>query len=285
MSNVRVISPDGRETYVKPEDLSKALSAGYKQADTETSRAAGESALRGLTLGVSDQFLAGATSAPYQGADGQWYSGDLPISGPDAAGALDQSAQLRRRKEENPGVAAVGEIAGAVLGPGKFFKAGNTLKSAVGLGVAEGSLLGLGAAISEDGLGDKEALGEKLVANVGLSALAGGAGGALGLGLTRGAEALSKKLANYTLGTDVQGLKDLAKGIRGGPYKKAAEASGLDWNYVDNLAKEEGIFVGVSSGASLAAVSKKLAEVPAGSTVLTFCYDTGERYLSVEGLF
>jgi cysteine synthase A len=50
-------------------------------------------------------------------------------------------------------------------------------------------------------------------------------------------------------------------------------------------AREEGLFVGVSSGASLAAVAKKLAEVPQGGRVLTFCYDTGERYLSVEGLF
>ena len=50
-------------------------------------------------------------------------------------------------------------------------------------------------------------------------------------------------------------------------------------------AKEEGIFIGTSSGASLAAVRKHLAEVPAGARVLTFCYDTGERYLSVEGLF
>lgn len=50
-------------------------------------------------------------------------------------------------------------------------------------------------------------------------------------------------------------------------------------------AREEGIFVGVSSGASLAAVAKKLDEVPQGGRVLTFCYDTGERYLSVEGLF
>lgn len=55
--------------------------------------------------------------------------------------------------------------------------------------------------------------------------------------------------------------------------------------WAQRAAKEEGIFIGVSSGASLAAVSKKLAEIPAGSTVLTFCYDTGERYLSVEGLF
>jgi cysteine synthase A len=51
------------------------------------------------------------------------------------------------------------------------------------------------------------------------------------------------------------------------------------------VAREEGVFVGVSSGASLAAVAQKLPEMPQGSRVLTFCYDTGERYLSVEGLF
>ena len=50
-------------------------------------------------------------------------------------------------------------------------------------------------------------------------------------------------------------------------------------------AKEEGIFIGLSSGASLAAVQKKLPELAPGSRVLTFCYDTGERYLSIEGLF
>jgi cysteine synthase A len=46
-------------------------------------------------------------------------------------------------------------------------------------------------------------------------------------------------------------------------------------------AREEGILVGISSGASLAAVAQKLKEVPAGSRVLCFNYDTGERYLSV----
>ena len=55
--------------------------------------------------------------------------------------------------------------------------------------------------------------------------------------------------------------------------------------YAQRAAKEEGLFVGVSSGASLAAVAKKLPEIPAGSKILTFCYDTGERYLSIEGLF
>ncbi len=50
-------------------------------------------------------------------------------------------------------------------------------------------------------------------------------------------------------------------------------------------AKEEGIFVGPSSGASLAAVARKIPSMAPGSRVLTFCYDTGERYLSIEGLF
>ncbi|MGB4947701.1 MAG: pyridoxal-phosphate dependent enzyme, partial [Candidatus Competibacter denitrificans] len=49
--------------------------------------------------------------------------------------------------------------------------------------------------------------------------------------------------------------------------------------------KEEGIFIGISSGASLAAIAQKLPEIPDNSRILTFCYDTGERYLSVGGLF
>lgn len=57
------------------------------------------------------------------------------------------------------------------------------------------------------------------------------------------------------------------------------------FDYARRAAKEEGALIGISSGASLAAVNKKLSEIPAGATVLTFSYDTGERYLSVEGLF
>ena len=57
------------------------------------------------------------------------------------------------------------------------------------------------------------------------------------------------------------------------------------FSYAQRAAKEEGIFVGVSTGASLAAVAKKLSEIEKGAKVLTFNYDTGERYLSVEGLF
>ena len=48
-------------------------------------------------------------------------------------------------------------------------------------------------------------------------------------------------------------------------------------------AREEGLLVGISSGATLAAIAQKLTELPAGSRVLGFNYDTGERYLSIEG--
>lgn len=53
--------------------------------------------------------------------------------------------------------------------------------------------------------------------------------------------------------------------------------------YGRRSAREEGLLVGISSGATLAAIAKKLPELPAGSRVLGFNYDTGERYLSVEG--
>jgi len=57
------------------------------------------------------------------------------------------------------------------------------------------------------------------------------------------------------------------------------------FDYARRAAKEEGLFVGISSGASLAAVAKKIAELPVGTKILTFAYDTGERYLSIDGLF
>jgi cysteine synthase A len=48
-------------------------------------------------------------------------------------------------------------------------------------------------------------------------------------------------------------------------------------------AREEGLLVGISSGATLAAIAQKLPDLPAQARVLGFCYDTGERYLSIEG--
>ncbi len=53
--------------------------------------------------------------------------------------------------------------------------------------------------------------------------------------------------------------------------------------YARRSAREEGLLVGISSGATLAAIAQKLPELGAGARVLGFNYDTGERYLSIEG--
>jgi len=57
------------------------------------------------------------------------------------------------------------------------------------------------------------------------------------------------------------------------------------YDFARRLAKEEGIFAGISTGASLAAVSKLMEKEGDSATILTFSYDTGERYLSVNDLF
>jgi cysteine synthase A len=57
------------------------------------------------------------------------------------------------------------------------------------------------------------------------------------------------------------------------------------FEYAQRAAKEEGLLMGISSGAALAAVAKKINEIGVGKKILTFNYDTGERYLSIEGLF
>lgn len=57
------------------------------------------------------------------------------------------------------------------------------------------------------------------------------------------------------------------------------------FEYTRKLARTEGILAGISTGASLAAAAQIIQRIPEGATLVTFNYDTGERYLSVEGLF
>lgn len=57
------------------------------------------------------------------------------------------------------------------------------------------------------------------------------------------------------------------------------------FEFTNQIAQKEGILAGISTGASLAAIAKKIPEINPGSTILTFNYDTGERYWSVDGLF
>ncbi|HET9450018.1 MAG TPA: cysteine synthase family protein, partial [Aggregicoccus sp.] len=76
--------------------------------------------------------------------------------------------------------------------------------------------------------------------------------------------------------------KNLHTGLLDGSIQVAEEQA---FEFARRSAREEGVFVGISSGASLAAVNQKLADIPDGARVLTFNYDTGERYLSTENLF
>jgi cysteine synthase len=81
------------------------------------------------------------------------------------------------------------------------------------------------------------------------------------------------------------------QGIGAGFIPKVLDTSLLDgtisvnkeeaFEYLRKAAREEGLFVGISSGATLAAIARKIPELPAGSRILGFCYDTGERYLSL----
>ena len=76
--------------------------------------------------------------------------------------------------------------------------------------------------------------------------------------------------------------KNLNTGLLDGTIQVGRDEA---FEYTQKAAKLEGLFVGISSGASLAAVAKKIKEIPSGSRILTFSYDHGERYLSVDGLF
>lgn len=74
--------------------------------------------------------------------------------------------------------------------------------------------------------------------------------------------------------------KNLDTGLLDGVIQVEAEAAR---EMARRCAREEGVLVGISSGATLAAIAQKLHELPANAVVLGFNYDTGERYLSVDG--
>jgi cysteine synthase A len=71
-----------------------------------------------------------------------------------------------------------------------------------------------------------------------------------------------------------------------GAYDAIAQVTDDDAkDFARRAARQEGLLVGISSGATLAAIHHALPGLPAGARVLGFCYDTGERYLSIEGLY
>jgi cysteine synthase A len=123
--------------------------------------------------------------------------------------------------------------------------------------------------------------------------------------ITGCAEVLKKKFPNLKVYAVEPELSPVLSGGAPGPHPLQGIGAGfvpsiLNTDLLDGIiqvskddafeftrraAKEEGLFIGISSGASLAAINQKLSEIPEGSKILTFNYDTGERYLSIEGLF
>lgn len=199
---------------------------GDAGGDSSALQAGAEGIARGLTLGVSDEFLSG------------FQTPDL--------GASDASASLRARRAENPGAAFAGEVAGTVVNPvARISGAANTVKGAVALGAVEGGLFGLGSAITEDALGDQQALGEQLAARVGGGALAGGAlsglfqkvlGGAGRVALAEEAVTLPKQLDNFAANAASTLRKDRITS------DAALEKAGIEWGELNAWAKEQGLF-------------------------------------------
>jgi cysteine synthase A len=85
------------------------------------------------------------------------------------------------------------------------------------------------------------------------------------------------------------------QGIGAGFIPKNLDTSLLDgviqvdgkdaFDFARRAASQEGLFIGISSGASLSAINQKLPDIPKGARILTFNYDAGDRYLSVPNLF
>lgn len=220
----------------------------------ETGQAFGEGALRGLTLGLSDQFLSGFLT-------------------PDV-GASDASASLRARRDENKGAAVVGELAGAVVNPASRIAAGaSTVRGAVALGAAEGGLWGLGSAITEDALGDQQALSEHLAARVGAGALTGAAisgavqkvlGGVERLTLSEEAATLPETLKKFT--------EKATSSIRKSSITDdaALREAGITWDGLHTWAKKEGLFNRATTAEGLfeqADVASRAADDLAGAAV------------------
>lgn len=221
-----VIAPDGKKGSVPREQLDGALKAGFAVDETRAAAAYssgtafGTGVARGLTFGLSDYL-------------------DLP------GGPVLQEAKKAVR-DENPVASFAGEFAGSAINPASRISAGaTTVKGAMALGAVEGGLFGLGSALTEDALGDQQALSEQLAARVGGGALMGGAlagafqkvlGGVERLTLSEESAALPKVLTDYA--------EKASSTVRKSSITddEALRKAGVSWDSLHKWAKDEGLF-------------------------------------------
>lgn len=230
-----LIWKDGKPYEVPDDRVNQALADGFTVptqeqaiqvvAGDQAAEAALEGVARGLTFGLSDQGLA-------------------------------QGAMKQARREQNPGSALAGETAGvlgsalvggpaAVTGKLSAGIAERLGSGVLGAGVgaaAEGSLYGLGQAISESGLSDTELTGEKLAAHSLGGALLGGSLGVGFKGLSKGAGAVMNTLGEGSVRAAVRGASNKVLKMRLGSMAQLRKMdTHANWDDIVDFGVKEGI--------------------------------------------
>ncbi len=202
---------DGKLYDVPDDKVQQALSDGFVPApearvaaSEQPLAAAGEALVRGVTMGFGDPLLVNIEAEASLPANA---TAEQRLAARKAA-----AEKMRLRQEENPVVATVGEIGGAVgsvlAGPAAVVaKGAGAIRAAGGLaaravaGAAEGSLWGLGSVVSEAALEDTELTAEKVAAGVAAGALTGGALDVAAYGVGKGVSAAVRRFGG-------RGVKD-----------------------------------------------------------------------------
>lgn len=264
LGDVAVISPDGRPGVVPAEKASEAFQAGYRletqkevllreQGDTTGEvKAFAEGAGRGLTFGLSDLALTKTGLVEPKLMEARREANPVAAIGGEVAGtaasllipgggALGAAGKLGRVAE-----GAVARVAGEGL-------AGRLVAKATG-GALEGSLFGMGSAVSESALGDTDLTAEKLLAGAGVGAVVGGGLGALGGLAAEGLGAAKGKLNALAKEKVAQAE---AKAASMGAESAAEETASLRGKYGGEAQKSSRLLNNAKELAGDAAVSEE----------------------------
>lgn len=214
--SIDLIGPDGREYVLDNSDpaaLQQALSQGFKRPEEKTTLGEiGEAAKAGV-VGLTQGLTGGGLGAALGLADQPDRFG---FRNPETSKMVNEFHRLQR---DNPIASTVGEVVGSVASPlgmvGNVFKgaraataAGRIAQSALAVAPA-GALFGAGQTLSDAALGDVELTADKFIANTGLGAVLGLAGGGLGAGIEEGAAAVLPKIGKSISGAQ-SALDDIA---------------------------------------------------------------------------
>lgn len=263
-----VLAPDGTPGEVPDEQLQAALAQGYQQraptakeqaqaaAAEQPLAAAGEALVRGVTAGFAEPLVRKAEAA---------------ITGKPEEQVAEE---MRLRRQENPAAALVGEVGGTIgsffVGPAGLVAKGLQGARAAGVagrlaaGAAEGTLWGLGSAVSEATLENAELTGERLAASAAAGALTGGILDTTFYGIEKGTSALLKKAGAPSVRAMLEKAGD-ALSLSMIESKKWAKKYGTYEKDVLRVAREKGVLTKATAldQASVDFAEKQLADTGA----------------------